>query len=786
MYRVAVIQNESEMLRSGYTNVIPKLKDIKRLSQYSFEMFNVVNILKLFQDGDNHLKNFDSLILTTNATSETVLSVLRKNKDIIAEFIVSGKGIFVASQKKLSISHFDKSKDDGKTLFLPDPYEFYTVARPKIEKDSGEGAISLYNNEEHILLQYPSIVTTKITKFHCEHNEFKKHFYRSHIVPQSNGAFLPIFVDTSYKNVNLRSLLMVNLVPQNGERIVISTIAIDWEFHENLLTNIITYITEGLPKVAFIDNANVKHGDFDFLLTSAKLSKISHEVYDHANNIRKELFNVHNTYIFSPDWKENDIANFLKNIESTMSLRTARKKSYVRVYYFKVIDSILTLTQYSNFSTIDLITDSSVLWVNSKFQNRMWNNSFWTTYDILIMLYENAVDIQSYITPILKDIKRHYAEYSYDGVTGATCGLLELIFLLDKHYQGELEKEGFSNDDIKGMLNWVIEKFKSQSIYDKQTVVLTLSKYHFEIFTENKFGIAYEKFIELLNSVSNIFDSIVTHSETESETDLCRSISLYLIFKNRNEAILESLSVLKKKQSADGKWTNTGRTSHVLVFLLNNFSQLKQISNNVVSIDDLIYNGILYLRSEYNWKNANWDNDIQATAKAIQAIGLYNRHYKYSTQDFFKTLEIESDKIYSATVIHNVSESMRKLRQQSNEMIVEIEALREDNLQLMEKCRVQSEKLENHVEYENVIAKQMIRARTATVIFCSLLVTFVLYLTILYPVRVAQEIRSLDLKGIILGFVVALVLTNIAQRTIDKSEFLKNYNDKKKQKITKK
>ena len=116
------------MLRSGYTNVIPKLSSIKRLSQYSFEMFTVVNIQKLFQEGDNHLKNFDCLIVTTNATSDkTVLTSLQSNKQTIEDFIFKGKGVFVASQKKLSSENSDIKKEEGKTKFLPDLYEFLTV-----------------------------------------------------------------------------------------------------------------------------------------------------------------------------------------------------------------------------------------------------------------------------------------------------------------------------------------------------------------------------------------------------------------------------------------------------------------------------------------------------------------------------------------------------------------------------------------------------------------------------------------------------------------------------------
>jgi hypothetical protein len=572
---------------------------------------------------------------------------------------------------------------------------------------------------------------------------------------------------------------MVNLVPQNGERIVISTIAIDWEFHENLLTNIITYITEGLPKVAFIGNTSAKHGDFDFLLTSAKLSKISHEVYVDVSKIRRELFNIHNTYIFSPEWNEEDIGSFLKSIDLSTRGKSVGNKPYVRVYYFKEIEGILTLAQYSNFSTIDLIIDSSVLWVNSKFAGGMWNGSFWITYDILMMLYDIGVDIKTYIAPILKDIRKHYTEYSYDGVTGATCGLIELMLLLDKRYNIELANEGYTTNDINGMLNWITDKYESQSAYDKQTVVLTLNKYYAEILGANKFGIGKNKYLEMLKHVSDSYHPEDTYTDEYSEIDLCRNISVCLVCGNKENEIIELLGHLKRNQTPSGKWTNVGRTSHVLVFLLKNLSKLKSLSIADISIDDMIYNGVLYLRSEYNLKNANWNNDIQATAKAIHAIGLYNKQYKYSTQDFFKTLEIESDKIYSATVIHNVSESMRKLRQQSNEMIVKIEQLTESNRLSQHLIEEQKEKIEANDQYENEIAKQIVRTRTIATIFGALFIAFVFYLTFRYPSRVVQEFHQIDVTGIILGFVVGLVLTNIAQRTIGKSELLKKVKAKK-------
>jgi len=780
MFRVAVLQNESEMLRSGYTNVIPKLSSIKRLSQYSFEMFTVVNIQKLFQEGDSDLNNFDSLIITTNATSDkTVLTALQDNKKRIEEFIFRGKGVFIASQKKLSSRNSDTKKEEGKTKFLPDLYEYFTIERPKIEKDSGEGSISIYNNEDQILLHYPEKVTAEETKHHCENNQFKKHFYRSHIIPFSNGAYLPIFIDTSYTDVTSRSLLMINLVPENQERIIVSTIAIDWEFHEHLLTNIITYITEGLPKVAFIDKANTKYGDFDFLLTSAKLSKISHKIYNDVSQIKKELFHIHNTYIFSPDWKEHDISKFLNIINSVNKNKSHDQKTYLRVYYFKEIDDNLTLAQYSNFSTIDLIIDSSVLWVNSKFAGRMWGNSFWITYDILIMMYDIGVDVESYITPIVKDIKNHYAEYTYDGVIAATCGLLELLLLLQKKYKTELHKEGFTIDDCKGMINGIIEKYNSQPLYDKQTSILTLNKYYEEIFNSNDFEIGKEKYSEMLYLVSSKSYSEDLTIDKYSEIDLCRNISISLMCENKETEIIDLLANLKRIQNVSGRWTNSGRTAHVLVFLLKNFSKIKSFLDKDTNIDDMIYNGILYLRSEYNEKNHNWDNDIQATAKAIHAIGLYNMQYKYSNQDFFKILEVESDKIYSATVIHNVSESMRKLRQQSNDMILKIESLIAENNRVQNEIEENKRSVENFELYEGENIKEVKRAKLISIVSATLAIFFFIHISFKHPYGVWKEIKEINYVDVVFGFILGLILTEVATRTILKSDLIKRYKIKK-------
>jgi hypothetical protein len=100
MYKVAVIQNESEMQRTGYANVIAKLRNINRFKEkYEFDLYTVVNLRDLFERGLNHLCRYDSLIITTNAASDKIAyKILVDNKETIEKFIQKGKGIFIASQ----------------------------------------------------------------------------------------------------------------------------------------------------------------------------------------------------------------------------------------------------------------------------------------------------------------------------------------------------------------------------------------------------------------------------------------------------------------------------------------------------------------------------------------------------------------------------------------------------------------------------------------------------------------------------------------------------------------
>ena len=770
MYRVGIIQNESEAIRSGYANVHRNLLKIGLPPEYSLELFNVVNIDRLFHPGDDlYITNFDSIVVTTNATSDLhVRQVMESNQSAFCEFLQLGRGLFVSSQKKLGVAD-GRNLKEGRTGFLPDTFDFQTIQRPNDEKDSGQGVIK-FAKSDSIVLKFPNIITEDETRDHCINNGFRRHMYRSMIKPIEHGVYEPLIVDQSYSAPSDRWLLVTNSVSQQGERIVLSTIAIDWELHDHLLENIILFITEGVPKVAFINKDTMIHDDFDYLVSSAKLSKVSCRVYDSIKDVEKQPKDIHTTFIFSPGFTKRQVEAFVKRSEKISPILPGKK--YMRVYYFQQFKDNSALVQYSNFSTFDVLTDNATLWIESKYRGKMWDNSFWTTYEILSMMLASNVDMHPYISGVLKDIKKHYNDASYDNVAGATCGLFELLLKLRNDYSKDLVNEGFDDKQILRTGNWLLSRYATLSLYDLQTLASIITRYRDQV-SDIQLVIDPSIWNAILDrlkvSTENLPDDLTEQEE-------CRAIELSLIFNNA-QVFADHLVMLHKKQDSDGKWTNVRRTADVLVFFLKNVNQIK----NDYPLDDMLYHGVRFLYGSYNKMNSNWDNDIQTTAQAIQAINLYNSIYSYSTQDFLSTLGLESDKVYAASVMRNVSVSMNELRDEITKYTKSISVL---NSQVCEKQLMiddQQSKLNLNQSTINELNKEIgnwkatvnedqqtiKRSRGFSFAGWALFLSVIVYLAFNYPQQTLEELIHIDILGIVIAFVFGLIASLIISGKID-------------------
>lgn len=212
MYKIAVIENETELQRYGHANVLRNLT--KSISQYSaeskyykFYSYTSANINQLLPI-DGSLPVFDAIFISTNACSDDVVyNYLVNYSDLIIRFIENGGGVYVGYQKKLNetlsnIHTVDEFQDlvsnTSKTspfVFLPKGYRYrlleeYALIESEDKssitfrtKDSWEGDIFVDDKSRmDIVLLYPNeIVNSNNILKRCRNNEFSNHLYKSSI-----------------------------------------------------------------------------------------------------------------------------------------------------------------------------------------------------------------------------------------------------------------------------------------------------------------------------------------------------------------------------------------------------------------------------------------------------------------------------------------------------------------------------------------------------------------------------------------------------------------------------
>lgn len=827
MYRIAVIQNEVEMQHSGYVDAVYKSReeDWKNKKDYKLYRFSSVNISQLFRIGENYLLDFDCLIIGTNATSDDdVYKVLREqeNKKLLADYISKGKGLLVCSQKKLK--EVERKDDDEPkkvetfrhTAFLPSEYEYMVCSRPKehkdslgniVPEDSSIGKITFYkaggdnqlNAIQEIIRTYPTVITDDMVEKHCIENGFQKHFYRDYIKPNNDSDYLPILVDNITEESNSRNLLMVYL-PRKKERIVISTMALDWAGHFELLENIMNYLLLGIPPVAIIKKQGNNNSEFNALIEEVKLNNLSHTEYQSLSELKKNKLKLyHSVYVFSSDYTEKEVLDYWD--ELGLKKKEVGNNRF-KFLYFKKIGSTFVLEYLSSFGYFDSQKDAVCTWLKNRYNEGFWDGSFWKTHDVLFTLH----NIQEPITPYLKDVFekiycKHDKDGSYDGVLAPTCGLLELQSLLNKvpDYRKEVPD---IEEKFKKTKDWLIKKFvsllkidnfdyKNASDYNKKFIIRSF----------DSIG-CYNELQEVEGFSSDYINSLISQSvdSDNSEIDLCLDIEVCLIYfreKYNNrinniefQKISKRIEKLLNRQS-NGKWDdNLGKTARITVFLqelkekidrlslsTDDDEKEKEIKNERIS--NAISEGIIALKRSYR-KN-NWENNVVTTAKAITAL-------KNGTDDSFalqdsvrlitqETTTIESNdslKLCLAT-IDRLNKAYGDEKEQKNQISSEYKAAKDE----IGSLKTEKSELENELSEKKKTMNFKFAVQWSIIVFLAFMfVCLVFY----YQSECNGTIKNYIYKTLLFSpVVIGVLVTTLIKKPMEFAQYIKDLFKGKKQ-----
>ena len=670
MFRVAVIINDNEVSHSDFANIVAVLEKPLTLGDrkkdyYSFCSFTRYNIHRLFkQDDDLFIMHFDSLIVATNSTDDKALhGKLVENKALMGHFLENGKGIFVSSQKKLS----NKTAKEANTVeFLPEKYDYCVYDRP--EKSSAEGTVNVIS-ENDILLNYPTHITNQIISYHCTTNEFMTHWYRSHIIPNDESQYLTLLADNTaaqipdvlkdftetYRRVLLRSGSFT-------ERIVISSMALDWASHEELLENILIYITEGISHFAFIKKTG-SSDVIDSYVVRAKAAKMS--IREYIDPTLDELLKLPNAvFVFAPEYEPSYIEDFWT--------RCKNSSKKVLIYKLERVRDGVKLSQFTTETSIDRISLEVSNWFSRMFlPSNLWGNSMWTYNYSLLMMIDLQIDYFPYIDRIYEDLSKHFCSNdgsrtgSYDRVVNATCMMLEVLHYIyvpiaDRKTSGVYSKHPIL-DVYQETKNWIADKIITGSSHTNQDVIYML----YVLF---KIDYITEVTDDVRNNLCKKAKEIVTHYRNANYFNannvvLCKIMCVISYLFEINELpestataqTKEIAQLLLDRQNPNGEWRNISETAETATMLLRLklnkdilFGNLKDDVNNNIII------AIEYLYVHYNKKEYNWSADFGTTAKAMHAIGLFDVVNNFSANDFFLDVSLKS-KVHldSMNIEHN-------------------------------------------------------------------------------------------------------------------------------------
>jgi hypothetical protein len=644
MYRIAVVQNQSESLRAGYADVARNLKSQLQLTDYEFDAFDGADIHALFgSTSERRLDVFDVLFVSTNAASdEATRKALEQNRSAVDTFLRAGKGLYLGYQKKLSLAF-----DDRKTVapLLPEPYNVSMRNRPKSEPDSGTGQIFCAPHSgpavgSFLLLNSPGEVTEELIMTHCRENDFKTHVYRATLVPDNEAAFETVLEDRSFGDT--RRLMLVNRSSLFGERVVVSTVAVDWEGHRRLLENILRYLAEGIPRVGLIAFGQSSDPGFDFIRSTGKLLRVSSRQYD-SLDVPDNFAAIHDVYVTSALWPPDRVETFWKKVAGPKPKTVQPASAFKRLYHLGDPGRGCTsLTRYVNYTSIDVLMNEALLWLEQRFNGGFWAGGFWNSHDVLQMFVGLNLDASTYASGVLRDIEPHLLVGGYDAVMGPSCGLLSLLNRLSVRYNSILTAAGFNLAKRADIACWILDNLEGQSDIARQVAARAL----FDKGGEDVLDAARDRgkgdaITALSVSVRKSLGIAGQRTATMSEMDLVRVVQLTHAEPALETVLAASLAELVSRQEASGLWGSIGRTASILTGILELGSTSAAVHGNR-KWNEVVSRAVEALRAGYDRELSSWGGIIQDTAMSVHALGLYRSHFDVESQELFETVEADS------------------------------------------------------------------------------------------------------------------------------------------------
>jgi len=672
MYSVALVQNQSEMSHYGYADMRPMLEEFG----YKIKLYTAQNINNLSSDL-NRLK-FDGIVLATNALNDKTIREIfysESFKSSFTQFIKKGRGCLILHQLRIA-------QEKERLSFLPSELNKILPKERKKGERAIQGNLKLTSiGKKNVCFLYPNIINISEIKKQCITFKGLKGIYWHYWDNVENSDWDVLLYDTD--SDGFERALVINSKEFEGYRIVLSSLALDWQKQKKLLQNILIYTIEGRHNTAILKNSKKTITGFEYFIESLNAQKYPFRIYEIDQTLEDFITNVengiHKIVLFGPSVQQESIDKKYGHI-----LKQNVEKGNIKLINVVVENTDLKKFYISGSERYALrLLNGLELDIQRELIKGYIDGSFWSSVESLqIMDALKSYLISRYDTDAIKHVlekaKLHDHDGSYDEVFGVSCALL----WLRATYLGTTHK------DTQRTLRWIRQNISDYEDREKALAYSTL----LSIGEANK---------EEEKSLKNLLFSLKNKIEFSSEIDLIVYLKAAVLI-NCEEIIFPLIDRLEKIQKY-GYWVDLATTASAVNTLLDSLDLLKREKYGQDTlrskVEPMIFKSIIYIQNskgeihgETNNITYPWDNKASTSLKCIQAWLKFEELIDFPVHELIEALKsyssievVSSTNKNSLIILDELRTDNKKLAQKNMELVQERE---KDLLQIEKSKRV--------------------------------------------------------------------------------------------------
>lgn len=561
MYRIALLQNQSEAFELSYGDVFSWFE--RAFDEYRWDLYSTEKSMPaLFERMDRQY--YDAVVFSTNAFNDIYLRKAWADQgQRLMQFLERRKGVLVFQQIKVA---------GGQLEMLPGELAMDILNRPTGEEDEFKKG-NLAVTHDHDLLHYPTELNMEDIRKASLRNVRIEYLYWSYLAPEHPEAWHEVLSDDSYSDAR-RPLLLVS-GPQTAGRVVITSLVLDWQRQLSPLRNILTYVVEGTHSIAVIRRAGRTTYDFEYLLHNLRIAKHAFREYSMGKLDFKALHpQIHDVVVLDPEWHPKEIT------KDQLEIFRSCMKEETRLIYFDV-DSFGEPAVTAIGGILPFLTryQQSIAYLKDAFDRSTgrWDGSYFSTVHVLDTLRKFGEPLDEYEEPFLENIAPHDYDGSYDRQFATTCALLEVYHLF------------LGNEDprFKRTQAWLQKEIETNKKVESDLARAFLAMKECDVPVP-------------LESVKEVART-VTPESINSDEEIFRFISLFLAYGLIEEAVPWT-SRLVDNQREDGSWGHEEKnrlflTALTVDLLMAVGEAIASRGETLAGLDESILEAVIHLKS---------------------------------------------------------------------------------------------------------------------------------------------------------------------------------------------